>query len=335
MKNVFKSKKVIVVFAVILVVVAVIITAVISNGFSDEARAKRKVQSAEKYVTELNYEDAILAYEEAIKLDPRNMDTYLALAEAYVTMGEPEQAIVVLERGITVAKGVYEEEKLILKNCDLLYIRECDLLFELGRKEEALEKAREGLNFIGSPLLEEYFSKVSASVSSSLPEENVSSDVTADTEIGEKEEAANKTSALTFDEEEGLLWPVEGKVIMNYSMDALIYFETLDQYKCNPAIIIQAEVGEDVLNAARGIVVDISYNEETGNTVTVRISDEYKVIYGQLNENLTVNVGETIEEGEVIGTVAKPTKYYEKEGTNLFFEVLLNNSTVDPTLLLR
>ena len=170
MKSVFKSKKVLVVFAIILVIVAVIITAVISIGFSNEARANRKVKSAEKYVTELNYEDAILAYEEAIKLDPRNMDTYLALAEVYVTMGEPEQAIVVLERGITVAKGVYEEEKLILKNCDLLYIRECDLLFELGRKEEALEKAREGLNFIGSPLLEEYFSKVSPSVTSSLPE---------------------------------------------------------------------------------------------------------------------------------------------------------------------
>ena len=170
MKSVFKSKKVIIVFAIILLVVAVIITAIISNGFSDEARAKRKIKSAEKYVTELNYEDAILAYEEAIKLDPRNMDTYLALAEVYVTREEPEQAIVVLERGITVAKDVYEEEKLILKNCDLLYIRECDLLFDLGRIDEALEKAKEGLDFIGSPLLEEYFSKVSPSVSSSLPE---------------------------------------------------------------------------------------------------------------------------------------------------------------------
>lgn len=139
---------------------------------------------------------------------------------------------------------------------------------------------------------------------------------------------------LSFDEENGLAWPVDGNVIMNYSMNSVIYFQTLDQYKCNPAIIIQAEVGEEVLNAARGIVSDISWNEETGNTVTVSIGDNYKVVYGQLDD-ITVKVGETIQEQVVIGKVAKPTKYYVKEGSNVFFEVLLDDETVNPMLLLR
>ena len=146
---------------------------------------------------------------------------------------------------------------------------------------------------------------------------------------------SGKSTNLTFNEEEGLLWPVDGNVIMDYSMSSVIYFQTLDQYKCNPAIIIQAEVGEDVLNAAKGIVSDISYNEETGNTVTVSIGDGYKVIYGQLDENLNVKEGQTVSEGSKIGTIAKPTKYYIKEGTNLFFEVLLEDETVNPMLLLR
>lgn len=146
---------------------------------------------------------------------------------------------------------------------------------------------------------------------------------------------SGKGTNLTFDEEKGLLWPVEGDVIMNYSMSSVIYFQTLDQYKCNPAIIIQAKVGEDVLNAAKGIVSDISYNEETGNTVTVSVGDGYKVIYGQLGEKLNVKEGQTIKEGTVIGTIAEPTKYYIKEGTNLFFQVLLDDVTVNPMLLLR
>lgn len=146
---------------------------------------------------------------------------------------------------------------------------------------------------------------------------------------------SGKSTNLTFNEEKGLLWPVDGNVIMNYSMSSVIYFQTLDQYKCNPAIIIQAEVGEEVLNAAKGIVSDISYNEETGNTVTVSIGDGYKVIYGQLDENLNVKEGQTVSEGTAIGTIAKPTKYYVKEGTNLFFEVLLEDETVNPMLLLR
>lgn len=146
---------------------------------------------------------------------------------------------------------------------------------------------------------------------------------------------SGKSTSLTFNEEEGLRWPVEGNVIMDYSMSSVIYFQTLDQYKCNPAIIIQAEVGEDVLNAAKGIVSEISYDEETGNTVTVSIGDGYKVIYGQLDENLNVREGQSVEEGTVIGKIAKPTKYYVKEGTNLFFEVLLEDETVNPMLLLR
>lgn len=146
---------------------------------------------------------------------------------------------------------------------------------------------------------------------------------------------SGKGTNLTFNEEEGLLWPVDGNVIMNYSMNSVIYFQTLDQYKCNPAIIIQAEVGDEVLNAADGVVTDVSYNEETGNTVTVSIGNGYEVIYGQLDENLNVAKGQTVKEGAVIGKVAEPTKYYIKEGTNLFFEVFLDEETVNPMLLLR
>lgn len=168
-------------------------------------------------------------------------------------------------------------------------------------------------------------------------QETTSNAVTSDEAKEENNAVATsgKSTNLTFNEEEGLLWPVDGNVIMDYSMSSVIYFQTLDQYKCNPAIIIQAEVGEEVLNAAKGIVSDISYNEETGNTVTVSIGDGYKVIYGQLDENLNVKEGQTVSEGTVIGKIAEPTKYYVKEGTNLFFEVLLEDETVNPMLLLR
>ncbi|WP_310602503.1 M23 family metallopeptidase [Anaerosporobacter sp.] len=167
--------------------------------------------------------------------------------------------------------------------------------------------------------------------------ETASNEVVTEPQEDETQAVATsgKATNLAFDEEEGLLWPVDGNVIMNYSMSSVIYFQTLDQFKCNPAIIIQAKVGEDVLNAAKGIVSEISYNEETGNTVTISIGDGYEVIYGQLDEKLNVEEGQTIEEGTIIGTVAKPTKYYVKEGTNLFFEVLRDEETVNPMLLLR
>jgi len=151
------------------------------------------------------------------------------------------------------------------------------------------------------------------------------------------ETTGSKLSALdklSFDRDEGLAWPVSGNVIMNYSMDRTVYFATLMQYKCNPAIIIDAEVGTEVKAAADGVVTKIANNEETGLTVTMEIGDGYSVVYGQL-DNVSLEVGDFVSQGEVIGTIAKPTKYYTVEGSNLYFQVLEDGKTINPMLLLR
>jgi murein DD-endopeptidase MepM/ murein hydrolase activator NlpD len=141
---------------------------------------------------------------------------------------------------------------------------------------------------------------------------------------------------LSFDVDDGLMWPVQGNVIMNYSMDHTIYFATLMQYKCNPAIIIDAEVGTEVKAAATGVVTSVDRdNEETGITVTMDIGDGYSVVYGQLSEDMGLEVGDLVNEGEVIATVSQPTKYYSVEGSNLYFMVKEGDETVNPMLLLR
>lgn len=147
------------------------------------------------------------------------------------------------------------------------------------------------------------------------------------------EETAKKVAAVTpslhFPTEEGLLWPMDGNVIMNYSMDATIYHATLDQYKYNPAIIIAGEVNTKVYSVAKGKIVDISQNEVTGTTVTVDLGDGYQAIYGQLKE-LNFDVGDYLESGHVIGYVSEPTKYYSLEGSNLYFELQKDGEPIDP-----
>ena len=147
------------------------------------------------------------------------------------------------------------------------------------------------------------------------------------------EETAKKvavtTPSLHFPTEEGLLWPMDGNVIMNYSMDATIYHATLDQYKYNPAIIIAGDVNNKVYSVAKGKIVDISQNEVTGTTVTVDLGDGYKAIYGQLKE-LNFDVGDYLESGHVIGYVSEPTKYYSLEGSNLYFELQKDGEPIDP-----
>lgn len=134
---------------------------------------------------------------------------------------------------------------------------------------------------------------------------------------------------LHFDPDASLVWPLDGEVLRNYSMDATVYFPTLDQYKYNPATIIGGEVNSKVYLIARGVITDISINEETGCTVTQDLGDGYTAIYGQLKE-LNFSVGECGEAGQVLGYVNEPTKYYSVEGSNLYFELQKDGVPVDP-----
>lgn len=127
-----------------------------------------------------------------------------------------------------------------------------------------------------------------------------------------------------------LQWPIEGSVLMNYSMDQSVYFATLDQYKYNPAMIISAEAGDPVTAAAAGDIVEIREDVQTGLTVVMDIGDDYMLTYGQL-QDLNFKEGAHLEAGDVIGVVAEPTKYYSVEGTNLYFKLEKDGSPVDPT----
>ena len=134
---------------------------------------------------------------------------------------------------------------------------------------------------------------------------------------------------LSFSEKDVLLWPVDGNVLMNYSMDHTIYFATLEQYKYNPALIIEGQVGQDVRAAAEGKITSIYKDAETGITVKMDLGDGYEVIYGQL-QNVTVTQGERIAKGDVIGYLSEPTKYYSIEGCNLYFQMRKNGKTINP-----
>ncbi len=155
----------------------------------------------------------------------------------------------------------------------------------------------------------------------------------ADTAAEPQEEPAAETvvesEPLHFAPENGLLWPMEGNVILNYSMDATVYFPTLDQYKYNPAIVISGEVNDKVISVARGQVTDISANEVTGCTMTVDLGDGYQAIYGQIKEP-NFAVGDYVESGHVLGYIGEPTKYFSVEGSNLYFALQKDGEPVDP-----
>ena len=132
-----------------------------------------------------------------------------------------------------------------------------------------------------------------------------------------------------FSQSDRLQWPIVGNVLINYSMDKTIYFPTLDQYKYNPAIVIEATVGEPVTAAASGEVTSVFQDAQIGNAITVNIGNGYEITYGQLDQ-IQVSTGENIETGTLLGYVADPTKYYCVEGSNVYFKVTKDEIPVNP-----
>ena len=139
---------------------------------------------------------------------------------------------------------------------------------------------------------------------------------------------------LDFSEEDGLVWPIVGDILLNYSMDKTIYFPTLEQYKYNPAIVISANEGETITAAADGRVLSVSYDPQLGNTVVMDLGNQYELTYGQL-DNITVSEGSYVTAGDIIGNVAFPTKYYSLEGANVYFKLTKDGEPVNPLVKLN
>ena len=152
---------------------------------------------------------------------------------------------------------------------------------------------------------------------------------TEENEITDVSASAYNLPAVNFSEDTLMEWPVNGNILLDYSMDQTTYFPTLDQYKLSPAIAVGAVEGAPVVAAVNGTVYSIEQDAQTGTTLTMELGNGYQAVYGQLTD-LTVSEGDTVKKGTTIGYISQPTKYYSTEGSNLYFEMKKDGEPIDP-----
>ena len=174
-----------------------------------------------------------------------------------------------------------------------------------------------------------------------LSQSDSMSDTTEQESTGndEKQEDAPALStamqpALTFSDADTLIWPVVGNILINYSMDKTVYFPTLQQYKYNPAIVIQANEGDLITAASAGKVISVFDDPQIGKGITMELGGGYEATYGQL-ANILVSEGSFVAAGDVVAEVASPTKYYSVEGTNVYFKLTKDGVPVNPMTKLK
>ena len=94
------------------VVVAVIVLAGIAAGIywglglsHSSGSFQEQLSLGEKYLKELNYDEAIIALNRAIEIDPKSPEPYLLLADVYVAQEEYDSAKNILEQGLAATNG--------------------------------------------------------------------------------------------------------------------------------------------------------------------------------------------------------------------------------------
>lgn len=147
-----------------------------------------------------------------------------------------------------------------------------------------------------------------------------------------KTEQENKTA---FTKEDKMSWPVDGDVVMGYSVDKTIYDSTLDQYRTNDSISIKGNEGTEVMAAAAGTVEEIKDSPEMGKTVVIDHGNGWKTTYGQLQDDINVKVNDVVTKGDSIGEVNKPTKYSVNLGEHVDFKVTKDGQSVNPEKILE
>lgn len=145
----------------------------------------------------------------------------------------------------------------------------------------------------------------------------------------EPEQELVADTPLFFSEEDSLALPVIGDVLLDYSMDKAVYHATMQQYHYNPALVVAASEGQTITAAADGIVSDVYYDSQTGNTIRFDLGNGYMLTYGQLSD-ISLKAGDHVAACDVVGKVAKPTIYYTQEGTNVYYKLTKDGVPIDP-----
>lgn len=107
-----------------------------------------------RYLTEGNYEEAIIAFSAAIEIDPMQALAYVGRGDSYVKSGETEENLIA-------AKADYESAiKLDGTNVDA-YLGLADVYIRLDDSEKALEIIEQGINCTGDKSLQVLFDELS------------------------------------------------------------------------------------------------------------------------------------------------------------------------------
>ncbi len=125
-------------------------------------------------------------------------------------------------------------------------------------------------------------------------------------------------------------WPVSGEIERGHSLELLAYDVTLGDWRTHEGIDILAETGTQVAAAHCGSVESIRKDDLYGMTVTLNHEDGSRSVYANLDEAVSVAVGDWLEPGAIIGTVGSTALCEIGQQGHLHFAMEVDGIAVNP-----
>ena len=174
----------------------------------------------------------------------------------------------------------------------------------------------------------------SPSVTTKKPVETTKSTLAATTEVTTQETIPSSEKVAQAEIPPATLpefiMPTIGNVAKKFSIDALVFSNTMEDYRTHNGIDICAAMGDAVMAAADGIVSEVYEHPMMGNTVVIAHDGDAETVYQNLADDIPVSIGDTVKSGEIIGAVGDSAIIEIAEEPHLHFELAVGGEYQDP-----
>ncbi|MBU5336909.1 M23 family metallopeptidase [Intestinibacter bartlettii] len=152
----------------------------------------------------------------------------------------------------------------------------------------------------------------------------------------EKAKEENKTKEQqTQTKSESKLNYIGTEVLRKYSDDMPSYSKTLDVWEIHKGLDIAAKDGAEIKSILDGTVKSVYSDERYGTSIELSYADGLTVIYSGIKENVSLEKGDAVKEGDCIGYVGNTTNVENEDGTHVHIEAYKNDKAINPLSLLE
>lgn len=130
--------------------------------------------------------------------------------------------------------------------------------------------------------------------------------------------------------EPAFIWPIAGRVDTPYCVTALMYDQTMADWRTHDGVDVAAEIGERVMAAASGTVTKVYHDDFYGTTVVIDHGSGLTGTYSNLQEIPAVSEGDFVLGGETIGAVGHTALCESGQPPHLHYSMSLNGQSVNP-----